>query len=126
MSNKNKELRKLFREHMENKHKVVTPSSSYGIHRGYGSSGITIYFYEWSDISNVPKYFNSLNEFEEFAKKSEIPFEYFHKDIINSLKCAYISCYQGSKELNIRATYKMLLDSMREYNAKKLLPNICT
>ena len=126
MCNKSKELRKLFREHMENKRKVVSTPPMYGVHNVSSYSGITIYFYEWSDVSNAPRYFKSLYEFEEFLKKSEIPFEYFHKDIINSLKCAYVSCYQGSKELNIRATYKMLLDSMREHNAKKLLPSICT
>lgn len=126
MCNKSKELRKLFREHMENKRKVVSTPPVYGVHSVPSFNGITIYFYEWSDISNTPRYFNSVSEFESFTRMSGIPFEYFHKDIINNLKCAYISCYQGSTELNIRGTYKLLLDSMREHNAKKLLPSICT
>jgi hypothetical protein len=143
--NRSKDLRDLFRQSLINER--THPSSShnhspyyndyyrnrYGggvldnVHRIPGQNVdnvIRIYFYEWSDPSKAPRTFYQLDSFDTFLKTSGIYLELYQRDIIRNLGTVYITCYTGTKNLNIRGTYKNLLDSLNDYDQKRLIPNI--
>lgn len=132
--NKSSDLRSLFRQSLINARKRA--SSSYTpnpIVSGYRSNNypsevafkdIRIYFYEWSDISKAPRCFYFLDAFKSFLRASGIFLQLYQEDIIKNLGTVYITCYTGTKDLNIRGTYKNLMDSMKEYDTKRLLPNV--
>ena len=138
--NRSKDLRDLFRQSLINERKKLTATNygnspyyggSYsmlsGIHRipnQYNDSSVRIYFYEWSDLSKTPRTFYQLDAFDNFLKSSGIYMEFYQKDIIKNLGTVYITCYTGTKNLNIRSTYKNLTDALNEYDAKRLVPKI--
>lgn len=131
--NKSKDLIELFRTTIKNKHKRTFPyTSNYGgvsnpppmssVHRipgtGYPTigKGIKIYFYEWSDITSVPKQFNDLSEFENFLKTHGLYLQLYQRDLIIDLGTIYISCFRGRKELCVRGSYQYLLESMNRHD----------
>ena len=138
--NRSKDLRVLFRQSLINKRNC--PRTDYnrrppmyggdtnfmgGVHRipsQYGNGEVRIYFYEWSDPSKAPRTFYQLDAFDNFLKTSGIYMEFYQKEIIKNLGTVYITCYTGTKNLNIRSTYKNLLDALHEYDAKRLMPKI--
>lgn len=141
--NRSKDLRGLFRQTLINKRnspKVLVTYGGYsgvspiygGIHKvpsQYGndiqfSKEVRIYFYEWSDVTQRPRCFYSLDAFEKFLNRCGIFMESYQREIINNLGIVYASCYNGSKELNVRGSYKTLIDSMHEYNVKKLSSSV--
>ena len=139
--NRSKDLRALFRQSLINKRKcpkteyTFSPcySNRYGggvlgnVHRipsQYGDGDVRIYFYEWSDPTKAPRIFYQLNSFDNFLKTSGIFMECYQKDIIRNLGTVYVTCYTGTKNLNIRGTYGNLLDSLHEHDAKRLVPKI--
>lgn len=135
--NRSKDLRDLFRQSLINERK--RPKTSYthspyynggvlgNAHRipvQYADNSVRIYFYEWSDLTKVPRTFYQLDAFDNFLKTSGICMEFYQKDIIKNLGTVYITCYTGTKNLNIRSSYKNLLDALHEHDAKMLVPNI--
>jgi hypothetical protein len=138
--NRSKDLRDLFRQSLINERK--RPKTDYAhspyynrygsgvldnVHRipsQYSDNSIRIYFYEWSDLSKAPRTFYQLDVFESFLKTSGIYMEFYQKDIIKNLGTVYATCYTGTKNLNVRANYKNLLDTLREHDAKRLVPKI--
>ena len=90
----------------------------------YADNAVRIYFYEWSDLNKAPRTFYQLDAFDNFLKTSGIYMEFYQREIIKNLGTVYITCYTGTKNLNIRSTYKNLLDALREHDAKRLVPNI--
>jgi hypothetical protein len=138
--NRSKDLRDLFRQSLINERK--RPKTDYthspyynrygsgvldNVHRipsQYSDNSIRIYFYEWSDLSKAPRTFYQLDAFESFLKTSGIYMEFYQKDIIKNLGTVYATCYTGTKNLNVRANYKNLLDTLREHDAKRLVPKI--
>jgi hypothetical protein len=140
--NRSKELRDLFRRSLISKRKQSTTtyrSPYYGgsypnsVHRipGQYSEGeiqfskeIRIYFYEWSDISKQPRCFYQLEAFENFLKSSGIYMQLYQREIIQNLGTVYVACYTGTKNLNFRASYKNLSESMKKHDASKLLSNM--
>lgn len=140
--NKCKELRELFRLSQRNKldNKTYTLSNETSSITFYGNSKtspmysssidrvqkgipfgeyIKIFFYEWSDISVVPKTFQSLASFEGFLRSSDIPYSSTHIETIKNLGTVFCSCYSGTKSLAIRSTYHDLYDAMRLHNKCK-------
>jgi len=81
---------------------------------------IKIYFYESSDISVVPKTFQSLASFEGFLRSSYIPYSSAHIETIKNLGTVFCSCYRGTRTLVIRSTYHNLYNAMRLYNEGKI------
>ena len=61
---------------------------------------------------------------EKEAIESFMESEGYQREIIKNLGTVYITCYTGTKNLNIRSTYKNLLDALREHDAKRLVPKI--
>ena len=142
--NKSKDLRELFRLSLRNHNKMSSPmyrsnnNVSGGIleniHRVPGQyeqeiqfgKEIRIYFYEWSDISKAPRCFYSLDAFDVFLKTSGITLELYQKDIITNLGTVYVSCYHGTRNLNVRGNYRGLLESMNEHNKREMVNCIST
>jgi len=140
--NRSKDLRDLFRQSLINERKRPTTtyrspyyggSYSSSIHRIPGqyregeiqfNKEIHIYFYEWSNTNRQPRCFYQLEAFENFLKSSGIYMQLYQREIIQNLGTVYATCYTGTKNLNLRGSYNNLLDSMKEYDASKLLSNI--
>ena len=140
--NRSKDLRDLFRQSLVNERKQSTTtyrSPYYGgsypssVHRIPGqyhegeiqfSKEIRIYFYEWSDVSRQPRCFYQLEAFENFLKSSGIYMQLYQREIIRNLGTVYVACYTGTKNLNFRASYNNLLESMKKHDASKLLSNM--
>ena len=141
--NRSKDLRDLFRQSLineRNRPKTDYAHSPYyndcnrygsgvlsNVHRipgQYADNSVSIYFYEWSDLSKAPRTFYHLDTFDNFLKTSGIYMEFYQKEIIKNLGTVYITCYTGTKNLNIRSSYKNLLDALREHDAKRLVPKI--
>lgn len=133
--NRSKDLKDLFRQSLINERKRPTTtyrSPYYGgsyprqYHEGeiQFSKEVCIYFYEWSDVSRQPRCFHQLEAFENFLKYSGIYMQLYQREIIQNLGTVYATCYTGAKNLNLRGSYKNLLDSMKEYEASKLLPKM--
>jgi len=140
--NRSKDLRDLFRQSLINERKQPTTTTyrspyygdSYpsGVHRipSYCegeiqfSKEIRIYFYEWSDVKRQPRCFYQLEAFENFLKSSGIYMQLYQREIIRNLGTVYVACYTGTKNLNFRASYNNLLESMKKHDASKLLSNM--
>ena len=136
--NRSKDLRDLFRQSLINERN--RPKIDYNdyyrkryggvldnIHKipmQYANNSVRIYFYEWSNLNQAPRIFYQLDAFDNFLKTSDIYMELYQKEIIKNLGTVFITCYTGTKNLNIRSTYKNLLDALREHDAKRLVPNI--
>ena len=126
--NRSKDLRRLFREWVK-KGCISSDITVGGYHRSYPNEilfqkDIRIYFYEWSDVNKCPKSFYTLTAFDNYLKSCGITLELYQRDIINNLGTVYVTCYTGTKNLNIRSTYRNLLDSMAEYSNKCLAASI--
>lgn len=143
--NRSKDLRDLFRQSLINERTRPTTynyrgNPMYGrgcvggVHRVPGQyeheiqfgKEYHIYFYEWSDITSPPRCFYQLESFENFLKASGIFMQLYQREIITNLGTVYITCYKGTKELNVRGSFKNLLDSMNEHEAKKLASSVQT
>ena len=133
--NRSKDLRNLFRQSLINERKRPTTtyrSPYYGgnYHSQYRegviqfSKEVRIYFYEWSDVNRQPRCFYQLEAFENFLKSSGIYMQLYQREIIQNLGTVYAACYTGTKNLNLRGSYKNLLDSMNKHDASKLLSNM--
>ena len=132
--NRSKDLRNLFRQSLINERKRPTtyhspyygnrPPSQYREGEIQFSKEIRIYFYEWSDVSRQPRCFYQLEAFENFLKTSGIYMQLYQREIIKNLGTTYATCYTGTKNLNLRGSYKNLLNSMKEHEASKLLSNM--
>lgn len=121
--NRSKDLRDLFRESLKRKSTDVTVyrASDYRRHGAYEreinfADKIKVYFYEWSDVTRVPRTFDDLGSLEDYLKASGIYLQLYQRDIINNCGTVYMSCYKGTKELNVRGSYGKLLDSMNEHD----------
>lgn len=144
--NRSKDLRELFHLWVDRKEKerksssVYNPSSNYPPHNPYYSGYNNdkddddsfdgeIFFYEWSNVSNVPKQFKSIDEFKKFLRSCGIFLAKYQEDIIRNLRWAYITCKIGSTDLMIRQTYGKLhqdlvkLDKKDDVTGTTIRPN---
>jgi hypothetical protein len=133
--NRSKDLRELFRRSLINERErssTTYRSPYYGgsYHSQYRdgeiqfSKDVRIYFYEWSDVNRRPRCFYQLDAFENFLKSSGIYMQLYQREIIQNIGTVYATCYTGTKNLNLRGSYKNLLDSIKEHEASKLLSNM--
>ena len=140
--NRSKDLRELFRRSLINERERSSttyrspyyggsyPSSIHRIPSQYRegeiqfSKEVRIYFYEWSDVKRQPRCFYQLEAFENFLKSSGIYMQLYQREIIQNIGTVYATCYTGTKNLNLRGSYKNLLDSIKEHEASKLLSNM--
>lgn len=118
MSNISNELRGLFKEYMVNKNKPVIPSTTASGNREgiLFSTSVKVHFYEWSNVTSVPRTFYSISAFDTYLKGCGIYTQLYERDIIVNLGECFVSCYRGKKQLCIRATYKHLLETMNEHD----------
>lgn len=120
--NRSKDLRDLFRKSLKRKLEVVTyRPSDYRRHDIYEgeisfADKIKVYFYEWSDITRVPRTFDDLGSLEDYLKACGMYLQLYQRDIINNCGTVYMTCYKGTKELNVRGSYGKLIDSMNEHD----------
>lgn len=121
--NRSKDLRNLFRESIKNKHKVssssVNPSYCYRpslVFKPQNDNGKKIFFYEWSDVCRTPLCFYDLDSFVLYLKCSQIDIPLYQEEAMKGMNVCYVTCYKGTKNLNIRATYQSLSSSMSEFN----------
>lgn len=98
--NRSKDLKELFRLSL-NESSIKKSSSS-----------LRIYFYEWSNVCDLPRTFNNLEDFELFLKSCDIRLESYQREIINSSGVVYISCYTGVKLLSICDSWRSLYNSI--------------
>lgn len=68
----------------------------------------TIYFYEWSNINNIPKTFQSVAAFAEWAKENSVNISDYSLECLKKNVCSYVSCYNGSSYVFIRSNYNAL------------------
>lgn len=141
--NRSKDLKDLFRQSLINERKQQTTtyrSPYYGgsypsnVHRMPNqqyregeiqfNKEVRIFFYEWSDVNRQPRCFYQLEAFDNFLKSSGIYMQLYQREIIQNLGTVYATCYTGTKNLNLRGSYKNLLDSMKEHEASKLLSDM--
>ena len=120
--NRSKDLRDLFRQSLIRKRtevgRRVSPMYNASTLKSYitnarAGNGIMVYFYEWSDINRVPRTFHDMEELERFLRASGIYMELYQKEIVANLATVYMTCYKGTKSLNVRSTYAALVDSMK-------------
>ena len=100
--NKSRELNKLFKAYMARKEGESKKQ------RHCNFFPITIFFYEWSDITRRPLRYFSLSLFEKFLSDSGIILEDWQRDMIPCLGDAYVTCKPNSKDLIIRCSYEAL------------------
>lgn len=123
--NRSKELHKLFKEYiLRSAEESASRSSGYGYSplacRGGFNGGMTssgsniqhsigiIYFYEWSDTSNLPKTFFTVDAFSRFLQSCGITLQGYEREIIEALHVSFISCKKGEKKLIIKKDYRDL------------------
>jgi hypothetical protein len=130
--NLNKQLRELFfkwLERLDNErtHRV----SSYIGHRppsytphqeriDFGDDEIIgcVYFYEWSNVTAIPRTFYTLKAFESFLDRSGIYIPSYQWELIRNIPNPYIACKKNSKELLIKVSWDALKSAMEEDNTK--------
>jgi hypothetical protein len=130
--NRSKDLRNLFRQSLINERKRPKINfyncgvfgNVHSIPSQYGCNSIRVFFYEWSDPKKAPRIFYQLDAFDNFLKSSGIYLEFFQKDIIKNLGTVYVTCFTGTKTLNIRGSYKSMLDALAEHDKKRLVSSI--
>ena len=143
MANRNKDLSRLFKEYILRSAKEKSTSYS-GSNNGYGYSplgcrgrfnggmalgnGINhsigiVYFYEWSDSSNLPKTFFTIDAFSKFLLSvCGITLQGYEREIIEAVHVAYISCKHGSKQLIIKKDFKALNEELAKSKPKVAAP----
>ena len=134
MANLNKELKKLFYAHLENKRKpsynvgsYVPPTTPPVTHRPPYQSPLMkddgvmgcIYFYEWSDVTRAPKTYYTLKAFENFMNDCHIYLASWQREIIKNMRHPYIACRKGERDIIIKNTYMALCSAIEEDGAKK-------
>ena len=73
------------------------------------SDKIEVYFYEWSDIENNVRHYNSLAAFYDYCKESGIIItEYQRSNVIKTNNTYFMSCYPNKSIIMIRDTYEEL------------------
>lgn len=93
----------------------------YGASRGsnYQSSykplGHKIYFYEWSNLSNRSKEFDSIESFKTFCKDSKISICEHHISMMEHKYYVYCTCIPNSTALMMRGTYHELSEALAHY-----------
>lgn len=112
--NKSKDLKDLFKSHLENKKNRGSNGYSYPSTFINKATPIEIYFYEWSDVYRTPRYFGSLYYFNMFLKNSGIDLTDGGRSIIETLGKVYITCRKGEKRLIFRSSYDALVREMKE------------
>lgn len=108
--NRSKDLRRLFKESLKCGSKVVSSSSN----NSGKEVSCHIFFYEWSNVNNVPKMFFTLGSFDMFLRDCGIYLYGYQRELIRNSSTVYCTCYDGTKELNMKESYTKLCESMRE------------
>ena len=80
---------------------LTSTKPSYG-----GVYGVTIYFYEWSDLSCTPKTFNTYYQFYQFCETCGIEItQEIRTGMYDMPNVIYTVCKQGKPELLYAASY---------------------
>lgn len=110
MKNLSGKLHGLFHSYLNRKSREFTSSvyTPYSSDIFYG----VIYFYEWSNVSNPPRKFFTIDMFDRFLKESGIYMTLYEKDIIKKLKWSYITCKKGKREIIIRDSWQSLNNAL--------------
>lgn len=87
-----------------------------------------INFFEWSDITRKPLLFSSLNEFEAFLTKSNIPLSTEDRLAIvkdaNSYCGVYATCKKGTTELIVASSEYTLKRVVEEQTSKTTVTTV--
>ena len=106
---------KLFAEYLDEQRQLSSSSVSGNNYRYYSSSSFTVYFYEWSDITNRPRQFGSREIFLKFLSDCNISLTEYQLNRINSGYWFYGSCKPGKSELLLCDNYSTLRDCLIAY-----------
>jgi hypothetical protein len=129
MTNKRCDLRSLFRDSLERKRKALANTSytpnrydycggGYNTIGGYANSS-RVYFYEWSNLFQAPRVFQSIISFEQFCRNSKIDLPLYMKDLFESLGYIYATCYPNTHDICVRGNYRLLLEAVNVYKANQ-------
>lgn len=77
-----------------------------------------IYFYEWSNVTAIPRTFYTLKSFESFLDTSGIYIPSYQWELIRNIPNPYIACKKNSKDLVIKISWDALKDALEEDKAE--------
>lgn len=72
----------------------------------------TIYFYEFSNINNLPKIFHKVSEFLSWAEECKISVSDYQRSQLKKNPCTYCACYKTNPTLMIRSAYNDLKNAL--------------
>lgn len=107
----NSRLSKLFKQFLEKENSSVTNYYN-STSRYYGGCAYTIYFYEWSNINNRPRQFNSIDVFLRYLRDSNIEYTDYQEQRLREGKWFYASCVPGRSFLLLFETYTQLRERL--------------
>ena len=111
-NNNSNKISELFAEYLEDLKQVSTTTynSNYYVNR------FTVYFYEWSDISNRPRQFGSREVFMKYLEDCNIILTDYQRSRLEKGYWFYGSCKPGKNELLLCDTYMTLRDLLLSYS----------
>lgn len=117
-NNKGRSFKENFEVYLKRQDELARQSTSYNSSNSttnYSNYYNTkyFYFYEWSNVSGVPKTFNNWDEFEKFLKDCNIVVTEAQKSCIKYARLIYATCKKDSNELMYAYTWKDLSDRFK-------------
>lgn len=98
----NKKLEADFKAHLESI-KVSTTTTSYG-NGSYYKERCDVSFYEWGDLTSIPKRFNNSKEFFKFLEECKIEITNIQKLEFDDHYTFYATCYKNSNIICIASS----------------------
>lgn len=74
-----------------------------------------IFFYEFSNLKNQPKFFEKVSAFMEWAKSVNIFISSYTENELRTHEINFATCYPKSATLMVRETYELLEKSFNTY-----------
>lgn len=115
----NRRFKALFEKYISSSHTTTTSYSSYPYNTNYRN----IYFYEWGNIANTAKRFESVDGFIDFLKECNLTLTNEQREILENNSWCYATCVPRRNILMLSDKYVALKD---KYEALDRTPYICT
>lgn len=104
----------LFKEFIEKQNTAVNNYYN-STSRYYGGCNYTVYFYEWSNINNLPRQFSSSDIFLKYLDECGIKFTDYQYNRIKNCKWMYASCIPGKSDLILVDSYIQLRERLESH-----------
>lgn len=114
------DLVKDFKEHLVEANKK--PTYNYNVNcfsgaRSYlpASDDRRVFFYEFSDTSRIPRKFEKVSEFLNWAKGANVWVSSYSENQLKTHEMNYVACIKGSSTIMVRHTHKELEMAIRNF-----------